>query len=122
MRWAGSSSCSTRPPGRILEAAPEGIVEWEQFTTRDALVNPERRWMGIGARYGAHAEHVAAGSHVDTHRAEVLREHARTVAAAVNDHLHRHPDAQIFVAGPVRDRVALMAALPRPASARRNQR
>jgi GNAT superfamily N-acetyltransferase len=89
---------------------------------RDAVVNPERRWKGIGARYGAHAEHVAAGSHVDTHRAEVLRVHARTVAAAVNDHLHRHPDAQIFVAGPVRDRVALIAALPRPASARRNQR
>jgi Bacterial archaeo-eukaryotic release factor family 10 len=101
--------------GRIFEAAPEGIVEWEQFTSRDEAVNPERRWKGMGARYGAHAQHVAAGSHADTHRAEVRREHARTVAAAVNDHVRKHPDAQIFVAGPVRDRAALIAAFPRPA-------
>lgn len=100
--------------GRFFEAEPEGIVELEQLTSRAQVVNPERRWKGIGVRYGAHAQHAAAGSHVDSHHAEVLREHARTVAGAVNNHLHRHPDARIFVAGPIRDRASLIAALPRP--------
>ena len=100
--------------GRTFEAAPEGIVEWKQFTARAEVANPERRWKGMGARYGAHAQHAAAGSHLDTHRAEILKEHARTVAAAVNGHLRKHADAQIFVAGPVKDRVALLAAFPPP--------
>jgi hypothetical protein len=101
--------------GRVFEAAPEGFAEWEPITSREEVVNPERRWKGMGARYGRHGQHVAAGSHAEAHRAEVQREHARAVATVVNDHLHRHPDARIFVAGPVRDRAALIVALPRSA-------
>src|SRR5665213_3238642 len=59
--------------GRVFEGAPEGFAEWEPITSREEVVNPERRWKGMGARYGRHGQHVAAGSHAEAHRAEVQR-------------------------------------------------
>jgi hypothetical protein len=104
--------------GRIVEATPEGLVEWEPVVAQPEVENPERRWKGVGSRTGLHGQHVAAGSHVDNHRAERLRDHARLVVAVMNDHLQRHRDAMLVVAGPPKDRAALLKALPRPLARR----
>ena len=104
--------------GRIFEAAPEGIVEWEPVVAAPEVSNPERRWKGVGSRSGPHGLHLAAGSHFEGHRAERLRDHARLVIAVTNDYLQTHPDAKLILAGPARDRAVLLESLP-PAAARR---
>jgi Bacterial archaeo-eukaryotic release factor family 10 len=104
--------------GRIFEAAPEGIVEWDPVVAEPEDSNSERRWKGVGSHGGPHGAHVAAGSHFEGHRAELLRDHARLVVAVTNEHLQTHPDAKLILAGPERDRSVLLESLP-PATAHR---
>jgi len=97
--------------GRFFEAAPEGIVEWPAIIAPSPTGNPEHRWKGMGSASGSHGQHVSSGSHIDTHRAEMLRKHARDVADPVGKHLRGHTGAKIFVAGPRKDRAVLIKTL-----------
>ena len=100
---------------RFFEHAPEGIVERPEIVIAPDTWHHERNLSEHGSTPGPRGPGdrlVDAGSHLDAHRQERQRQHMRRVAERLRDHLAAHPEAGLYVAGPVRDRATLLGELP----------
>jgi hypothetical protein len=86
-----------RRRAKILEAAPEGVVEW-----------PEMTW---SAEASDREHHLRVVSHIELQHQEHVHGHAREVAGKIAAHLRVHPEGSAFVGGSKQDRAVLVSAL-----------